>query len=143
MRLLPALQRLALLAALGCSACAAAHRNALLGVWRSDAERTLVSMRATAGIPEERRRALADDYYGHLTLEYAADTVRARFDDGAYDSGERPYRIVDAARDRVVTDEWNELLRQFERTTTYLDGDCIYGLAAEYGYREYFCRVPR
>jgi hypothetical protein len=131
-----------LLTALGCAACAATPPNALIGIWRSDAPRTLASMRATPGIPEERRRALADDYYGHLIVEYAADTVQARFDNSGYDSGRRPYRVVAAGREQLVTDEWNELLRQFERTTTYIEGDCIYGLAADYGYREYFCRVP-
>jgi hypothetical protein len=135
-------QGLALLTALGCVACAATEPNALIGVWRSDAARTLASMRATPGIPEERRRALADDYYGHLTVEYANDTVQARFENSDYDSGLRPYRVVAATRGHVVTDEWNELLRKFERSTTYVDGDCIYGLAADYGYREYFCRVP-
>jgi hypothetical protein len=49
--------------------------------------------------------------------------------------------VLEATRERIVTDEWNELLQQFERSTTYLEGDCIYGIAAEYGYREYFCRV--
>jgi hypothetical protein len=141
-RIRPTLQRLAWLTALGCSACAATKPSALVGVWRSDAARTLASMRATPGIPEDRRRALADGYYGHLTVEYASDTVQARFDNSSYDSGRRPYRVVAATRGYIVTDEWNELLRKFERSTTYVDGDCIYGLAADYGYREYFCRVP-
>jgi hypothetical protein len=125
---------LALGALAGCAGDAS-----IVGVWKSDAARTVAAMRATPGIPDERRRALERDYYGHLVLEYRPETVRAYFDDGHYDSGERPYRVISANRRSVVTSEWNELLKAFEQTTTYRDGDCIYGLAAEFGFREYFC----
>lgn len=125
------------------AACAADARRSIVGIWKSDAQRTLESMRATPGIPEQRRSALEQDYYGHLVVEYGAKTVRAYFDDGHYDSGERPYRVIFADRRSVVTSEWNELLGAFEETTTYRDGDCIYGLAAEFGYREYFCPMTR
>jgi hypothetical protein len=116
--------------------CAAPHA-ALIGVWKSDAARTLEALRAAPGIPPERRRALENDYYGHLVVEYRRSTVRAYFDNSDYDSGRRPYEVVEVAPDRIVTREWNELLLQFEESTTYLDGECIYGLDA--GYREYFC----
>ena len=121
------------------AACTATDSDALVGVWKSDAERTLDSMRATAGIPDERRRALESDYYGHLVLEYRADTVRAYFDDDDYDSGRRPYRIVSADSERIVTSEWNERLGEFEESVAYRDGDCIYAIAADFGYREYYC----
>ena len=74
------------------SGCAAPQQRALVGVWKSDAPRTVASMRATPGIPEDTRRALEADYYGHLVLEYGVDTVRAYFDNGDYDSGRRPTR---------------------------------------------------
>jgi hypothetical protein len=122
-------------------ACTASDNDAIVGVWKSDAGRTLDSMRATPGIPEERRRALESDYYGHLVLEYGADTVRAHFDNSDYDSGHRPYRVVNADSERVVTSEWNELLGEFEESTAYRDGDCIYALAAEFAFREYYCRI--
>ena len=119
--------------------CAPAAQRALLGTWKSDAERTVASMRATPNIPDARRAALADDYYGHLIVEYRRNAMRAHFDDRDYDSGYQPYHVVETTPERIVTDEWNEVLGEFQRTTTYFDGRCIYGLAAEYGYREYFC----
>jgi hypothetical protein len=128
---------LLLAAAAGCTS----PENTIVGVWKSDAARTLGSMRSTPGIPEERRRELESDYYGHLVLEYRADTVRAYFDNAAYDSGPRPYRVIAADSERIVTTEWNELLREFEESVAYRDGECIYGVAPEFGYREYFCRV--
>ena len=123
----------------GCAAAPQTFGSRIVGVWRSDAPRTLASLNAMAGIPAQRRQALEDDYYGHLIVEYRADTVRAHFDNGSYDSGYRPYRVVEATPERIVTEEWNELLHEFERSTTYIDGKCIYGLAADYAYREYFC----
>jgi len=119
--------------------CAAPARHGIEGVWKSDARRTLESMRATPGIPDDTRRALEEDFYGHLVLEYRDGNVRAYFDNGNYDSGRRPYRVLEDEPERVVTSEWNELLGTSEETTTYRDGDCIFGLAAEWGFREYFC----
>jgi hypothetical protein len=130
---------LAALALTWVAACAPPEAGGIVGVWKSDAERTLASMRATPGIPEERRRELESDYYGHLVLEYDADTVRAHFDNEDYDSGRRPYRVVTADAERIVTSEWNELTQEFEETVAYRDGDCIYALAAEFHYREYYC----
>jgi hypothetical protein len=127
--------------AIACLGACAAPRSGIVGVWKSDAERTLESMRATPGIPDERRRALESDYYGHLVLEYDADTVRAHFDNEDYDSGRRPYRVVSADSKRIVTSEWNELTQEFEESVAYRDGDCIYALAAEFEYREYYCPV--
>jgi len=132
--------RVAAALALGAlAACTAQPQRSLVGVWKSDAARTLESMRATPGIPDDRRRALESDYYGHLVIEYTADTVRAHFDNNAYDSGPRPYRVLDVEPGLIVTSEWNELLGAFEESRTYLDGGCLYGLAADFGYREYFC----
>jgi hypothetical protein len=125
------------------SGCASQPRPTLLGTWKSDVERTLASMRATPGIPDATRAALADDYYGHLIVEYRKKTMRAHFDDRKYDSGYQPYRVVETAPGYVVTDDWNEVVGEFQRTTTYFDAECIYGLAPEYGFREYFCPLGR
>jgi hypothetical protein len=133
-----AARALAALVIAGLGACAAPS-SGIVGVWKSDTERTLQSMRATPGIPEERRRELESDYYGHLVLEYDADTVRAYFDNEDYDSGRRPYRVVSADSERIVTSEWNELIGEYEESVAYRDGDCIYALAADFAYREYYC----
>jgi hypothetical protein len=130
-------------AAVLASACAAPGQRALVGTWVSDAARTLESMRATPGIPDDARRRLEADYYGHLVLEYRARTVRAYFDNSNYDSGRRPYSVVSADSERVVTSEWNELLGEFEESTAFRDGQCIFGLAADWGFREYFCPPER
>ncbi|HLF11643.1 MAG TPA: hypothetical protein VJA26_10540 [Gammaproteobacteria bacterium] len=119
--------------------CAGPEHRAIIGTWKSDAARTLASMREVVDVPQQVRAAFENDYHGHLVVEYRADTVRAYFDDGNYDSGYQPYEVVEVTDDYVVTREWNEVLAQFSDSTTYLDGECIYGVSAEYQYREYFC----
>ncbi len=124
-------------------ACASLPQQALIGTWKSDAPRTLEAMRAHGAVPPEARAAYEADYYGHLIIEYRVDTVRARFDNRAYDSGYQPYEVVGAGEDYVVTREWNEVTGQFQQTTTYRDGDCLYGLSSPHGFREYFCPFTR
>ena len=98
-------------------------------------------VRHVDGISPEVRTALSNDYFGHLHVEYRDDTVRAWFDNSDYDSGWRPYEVVEVADDYVITREWNEILGIYEESTTYLDPPCIYGVSAEYGFREYYCPV--
>jgi len=93
------------------------------------------------GISAEMRAALADDYFGHLVIEYRVDTVRAYFDNSNYDSGYRAYEVVESTDEYIVTREWNEILRVYEESTTYIDPPCIYGVSADYGFREYYCPV--
>lgn len=119
----------------------APEHQAIIGVWKSDAGRTLQSMAATDNIPVQVQEFLSKDFYGHLTVEYRLDTVRAFFDDQNYDTGYQPYEVVSVDGDVIVTREWNELLEEFEQSITYIEGDCIYGINPEYQFREYFCQV--
>ena len=128
------------LMAVAVTACSPAHR-AIIGTWKSDAEQTLRSMRNATASPPRVRTQLENDYYGHLIVEYRIDTVRARFDNSNYDTGYRPYEVVAVSEEMIIAREWNEILQIFETSTTFLDGECIYGISAQYDFREYFCPI--
>jgi len=121
--------------------CSAPAHHAIIGTWKSDAERTLQSMRQVDDLSPNARSRFEDDFYGHLIVEYRVDTVRARFDNAAYDTGYQPYEVVAVSDGEIVTREWNEILQIFETSTTYIDDECIYGISAEYEFSEYFCPV--
>jgi len=125
------------------AALAAPSHEAIIGTWKSDAARTIDAMDDVDGISADARAALAEDYFGHLIIEYRVDTVRVHFDNSDYDSGFQPYEVVEVADDYVVTREWNEVLRVYEESTTYIDPPCIYGISSSYGFREYYCSVER
>ncbi len=114
---------------------------AIIGTWKSDAARTIDAVDDVDDIAAEVRAAFIDDYFGRLVIEYRLDTVRAHFDNSDYDSGYRPYEVVEVKDEYVITREWNEILRIYEESTTYIDPPCIYGISAEYGFREYYCPV--
>ena len=130
-----------LIAGLWLAGCSGPPQRALLGTWKSAADPTLESMRETDDIPAVMRQRFEADYYGHLVIEYRQETVRAYFDNSDYDSGYVPYEVLSVDADRIVTREWNEIFGVFELSSTWFAGDCIYGLSAEYAFREYFCRV--
>lgn len=126
------------LTSLALAACSQPAHHAIIGTWRSDAPKTLESAREQGALPAEGQEPLGQDVYGHLIVEYRVDTVRAWFDNTNYDSGYRPYEVVEVTDAYVVTREWNEILKEFETSTTWVEGDCIFG-KAEAGFREYFC----
>jgi len=119
--------------------CGSPEHQAIIGIWKSDAELTLQSMHEAADLPPQARSRFENDFYGHLVVEYRVDTVRARFDNIDYDTGYQPYEVIVVSDGKIVTREWNEILQVFETSTTFIDGECIYGLSAEYAFREYFC----
>jgi len=119
--------------------CGSPGHQAIIGTWKSDAEQTLQSMYQVADLPPQARSRFENDFYGHLIVEYRVDTVRARFDNAKYDTDYQPYEVVSVSDGKIVTREWNEILQIFETSTTFIDGECIYGISAEYAFREYFC----
>jgi len=121
--------------------CAAPAHRAIIGTWKSDAQRTLQSMREIADMPPQARSYFENDFYGHLIVEYRVDTVRARFDNSGYDTGYQPYQVVEVTDGKIVTREWNEILKIFETSETFFDDGCIYGISAQYAFREYFCPI--
>jgi hypothetical protein len=124
---------------LSMAGCNSPPHRAIIGTWKSDAEQTLQSMNQTADLPPHARSRFENDLYGHLIVEYRVDTVRARFDNSNYDTGYLPYEVIAVSDGKIETREWNEILQIFETSTTFIDGKCIYGISAEYSFREYFC----
>jgi hypothetical protein len=129
------------LMSLSLAGCGPPAHQAIIGTWKSDDEQTLQSMLKVADLPPHARSHFEDDFYGHLIVEYRVDTVRARFDNSNYDTGYQPYEVIEVSEEKIVTSEWNEILQKFETSTTFIDGECIYGISAEYEFREYFCPV--
>jgi hypothetical protein len=124
---------------LSMAGCNSPPHRAIIGTWKSDAEQTLQSMNQTADLPPHARSRFENDLYGHLIVEYRVDTVRARFDNSNYDTGYLPYEVIAVSDGKIETREWNEILQIFETSTTFIDDKCIYGISAEYSFREYFC----
>lgn len=132
------------LAALSSASLAAEPPHAsIIGKWKSDAARTIDAVDDIDDISAEVRAAFTDDYFGHLVIEYRVDTVRAHFDNADYDSGFQPYEVVEVSDAYVITREWNEILRIYEESATYIDPPCIYAISAEYGFREYYCPIEQ
>jgi len=128
-----------ILTALSMVGCSPPEHQSIIGTWKSDAERTLQSMRQVADLPPRVRTHFENDYYGHLIVEYRVDTVRARFDNSGYDTDYQPYEVISVSNEKIITSEWNEILQIFETSTTFIDGECLYGISAEYKFREYYC----
>ena len=119
--------------------CSPPAHQAIIGTWKSDAERTLQSMHQVADLPTRARMHFESDFYGHLVVEYRVDTVRAWFNNSNYDTGYQPYKVISVSDEKIVTSEWNEILEIFEPSITFIDDECIYGISANYAFREYFC----
>jgi hypothetical protein len=119
--------------------CSPPAHQAIIGTWKSDAERTIQSMHQVADLSPRIQSHFENNYYGHLIVEYRVDTVRARFDNSNYDTDYQPYKVISVSNENIITSEWNEILKIFETSTTFIDGECLYGISAEYKFREYYC----
>lgn len=122
-----------------CDASADSHR-ALLGHWKSNAEKTLASMRATKGLPAKARALFENGFFGNLKVQWRERETRAVDERDGFDSGFQPYQVVEVASGSVkVQINSDDLLIQQE-ITLYFDGDCYYTLISKFAFREYFCR---
>jgi hypothetical protein len=127
-----------------CTACTPdrdSASNPLIGEWQSDEALTLASMRSDKDVTPTARRLFEDDVFGHLHIEYRADTVRYWLDNKDFDTGFQPYKIAEISESQVVTEEWNEQSGKREKQTAYFFEDCFYVFTSKFNFKEFFCKV--
>ena len=127
-----------------CTACTSdrdSANNPLIGEWQSDEALTLASMRSDEDVTRTARRHFENDFFGHLHVEYRADTVRYWLDNADFDTGFQPYKIVEISESQVVTEEWGEQSGKRQEQIVYFFEDCFYVFASKFNFKEFFCRV--
>ena len=114
--------------------------NSLIGKWKSDADKTLASMRSMKDIPDEAKAYFEDHFFGRLTIAYKPKTYSAILEgEEGIKPDEFPYRIVEETDDYYIVE--SELLGAKFNKKLFKDHDCYYELTSEWNFREYFCRV--
>jgi len=122
------------------TACDSEPSNTLLGAWKSNAEKSLASMRSHKEIPKETRAYFENNFFGRLTLIYKDTTYSAVLEgEEGIRPDDYPYRVIEETPDYWLIE--NELLGAKFKKKLYKDGDCYYELTSEWHFREYFCRV--
>lgn len=121
------------------------HKSALFGVWKSNEEKTLQSMRTVSGITNKARQLLKNDFFGHLIAEYRENDARAYFDRDKDNTEEMkkfyPYQVLEENKEFFVIRVHNELEGGEREVTLHRDSDCYYLPVSKWNFREYFCRV--
>ena len=110
------------------------------GVWRSNEDKTLSSMRSTGKVSDKQRKLLEDGFFGKLSIEITCSKVILVFN-GNRDEFE--YKSItregDEVRIEYVNPEANEgLVRPL---ILEKGGECYYVPLEEYQFNEYFCRI--
>jgi hypothetical protein len=120
----------------------------LLGVWKSNEEMTLASMRATPGVTKKAKDIFENDFFGRLIIEYKIDSYRARYEDEEDNIDEfhhyYPYRVLDRGDNYYILETRIPLVKDnLRQKTIYMDGECYYQLVSRWNFREYFCRIQQ
>jgi len=124
----------------GCEQQAVSHR-AIVGTWKSNAERTLESMNSVEGVTPKAREYLEKDFFGHLVNEIREHDSRSFDARGGFDSGYEPYEVLEVTDKYIRAKQWSSLLQEFQERTLYIENECYYVLITKFQFREYFCKV--
>lgn len=135
----------ALIIVLGGCAQPAKHKSALIGVWKSNAAKTLQSVRSVDGVTEKAKRLFENDFFGHLIVEYREKEARSYFDQDA-DNIEcikefYPYQLIEENEELFIVKEHDRLEDGEREVVMRREGDCYYVLFSKWNLREYFCRI--
>lgn len=117
-----------------------ASHSVLIGKWKSNEKLTLESMNSVEGITPKARELFENDLFGHLVIEYKENEYRAINEKDNYDSGFIPYEVLEVTDRYIRIKEWCDILKEYEESTLYLDGDCYYIITSKFNFKEYFCR---
>lgn len=116
--------------------------DAFVGTWRSDEQLTLASMQQSDKVSAEMRAVFEDHFFGRLVVEFR-ETERASYFQGDSESPLfEPYDIIDSGPDFVTFRETGNAPGLGNPRTWYVDGDLMAVEIQEWGFVEFFRRVP-
>ncbi|WHI47598.1 hypothetical protein [Microbulbifer sp. VAAF005] len=122
-----------------------AKKSALVGVWKSNADRTISSMIKVQGVPEKARKFMEDDFFGHLFFEFTETEVRVYFDKEELNTEEShnfaSYTLVSESEQYFELNHYDELEAREVTEILHREDNCFYREVAPWGFYEYFCKV--
>jgi hypothetical protein len=120
-------------------------KSELIGVWKSDAEKTLGSMRKVEGINCTARKHFENDFFGHLIAEYTGEKGRVYFDrDEENLEGMKvfaPYKLLRENSEEFVIQYYDDYFDEEVTKVLRREGDCYWLTVSKWKFREYFRRV--
>ena len=125
--------------ALSLVVAATASANPLIGVWKSDRDRTLLEMEKFATLTLERHDVLSTpDLLGQAVAIYGDREIESRLTEG---STRRSYRIVATGSDFVEIEYGDEQVAEPVRKRLLLHGGLLYVPVEDMGFHEIFRRI--
>ena len=121
-------------------ACEKKPVNPLVGIWKSDAKKSLASMNQAGDVSAEARELFENDFFGHLFIEYTETESRSWLDNDELESDFEPYEVVEIGASHVTMRSYDELFGEDSDLTAFLEDDCYYVLTSKFNFKEYFCR---
>ena len=129
------------------SGCSNIQKNSseLQGVWKSDSEMTLASMRSVEGISCKAKELFEGDFFGHLIAEYTDNQSRFYFDrdednsEGMKDFS--PYKLLEETPEKFVIEYYDDLTGGKVTKELWREGSCYWLPVSKWKFREYFCRI--
>jgi hypothetical protein len=119
----------------------------LIGVWKSDEQKTLASMNQTTGVTKEAKKIFEDNLFGRLKTEFRKDEWRAYFDaeednvEGM--EGFRPYALIEETDKEFIIEYYDEMNEEKVTKVLRREGDCYWLPVSRWQFREYFCKVSK
>ena len=138
--------------------CTTMNKSELIGVWKSNEAKTLLSLYAIKSIPQKVIELSKDDLFGHLIVEYKGKELRSYFDnceEKYCDSEEcietvcteskkyKLYKILEENDRYFKISYFDEFEKKTVEKLLYREGQCYYVFTTKYNIKEYFCRTKK
>lgn len=125
--------------------CASQEDSELIGVWKSNKQKTLESMGTVSGIDPKAKALFEGDFFGQMIVEFRRGESRAYFEDDSLNAEGTahfsPYRLIVETKEFFLLQEIDESTGKTVETKLPREGDCYHLLVARWGFREYFCKI--
>ena len=120
-------------------ACTSVEATFLEGAWQSSKELTVANFTDNSKLSEKRKDFLLNNL-GELTIVFKANKTTIYFE-----TSEEPewgtFKVISQNDKEFTLSVTNRLLKDKE-FTYYWAGKCFYLKQSDYGYDEYFCKIP-
>lgn len=133
--------------------CAKNNKSDLIGIWKSNKEKTLESVFSIDGMPPKAVEFF-EKYLGHMIVEFRENEKRTYFDNCEEDCDDEncietvcneakkfnQYKIIKETNNHFIISYFDEFENKTIETTLYREANCYYLIITKYNIKEYFCK---
>ena len=125
-----------------CSCATTPKHERLVGIWKSNEEKTIASMLSLEGVTDNAKELFTNNFFGKLEVTFKRSKMKSFLSGEDFEGNDEyiDYQVMEIRPESITIRYFNKLLEDFESQKLTFEGNCYYVLVSKWKFKEYFCK---